>query len=384
MTLSSMKRDYYEVLGLSRDADSDAVKRAYRKIALECHPDRNPDDPEAEDRFKEATEAYEVLRDPEQRAIYDRYGHDGLKARVGSAGGFAGFRTFDEALNIFMHEFGGFGFQDFFGGERQRRTRTRGADLKIRIPITFEEVDSGVKKTLRLPVLDLCPDCHGTGGRGGAQPATCSQCHGSGEVRQVQRSLFGQFVRVAPCSTCRGEGKVIRDPCPECDGEGRQRLEKTIELEIPPGVDTDDYLTLRGQGNIGPRGGPRGDVLVVVEVQPDERFQRRGADLVYDLPLTFSRAALGTTVEIPTVSKSTKVKIPSGMQTGHVIRLRGKGLPRLRGGGRGDVLVRLAVMTPKRLTAEQRKLFEKLAESEKQPVQDGARFWQKVREAFSL
>jgi len=380
-----MKRDYYEILGISRDADDGAVKRAYRQAALRYHPDRNPDDPEAEEKFKEATEAYEVLRDPELRGLYDRYGHDGVKAGVrGGGGGFGGFSTFDEALNIFMREFGGFGFQDIFGAGRRGRARTRGADVKIRIALTLEDVMRGAKKTVRMPILDNCEECKGTGMRGGAQPTSCPQCGGSGEVQQVQRSLFGQFVRVGPCSNCGGEGRVISDPCPTCHGEGRSRVERSFELDIPPGVDSDDYLTLRGQGNVGPRGGPRGDLLAVIQVEPDKRFTRRGADLIYDLPVTFSQAAMGTTVEVPTVTRSAKLKVPAGVQTGHVIQLRGKGLPHLRRGGTGDLFVRVVVVTPQKLTPEQRELFERLAEIESPAEQgeDGAGFWQKVKDAF--
>ncbi len=381
-----MKRDYYDILGVSRDADGTSIKKAYRQLALKYHPDRNPEDPKAEERFKEATEAYEVLREPELRALYDRYGHEGLKAGVGGGGaGFGGFRTFDEALSIFMREFGGFGFEEFFGGGGRRRgARTRGADLKIRIKLTLEDVMGGVKKTIRVPVLDTCRECSGSGARGGAEPSTCPHCGGSGELQQVQRSLFGQFVRVGPCAACGGVGRVITDPCPACSGEGRQRQEKSLEVEIPAGVASDDYLTLRGQGNVGPRGGPLGDLLAVIEVEPDPRFTRRAADLVYDLPLTFSQAAMGATVEVPTVTKSVKVKVPAGVQTGHVIQLRGKGLPHLRRGGRGDLYVRVVVVTPQSLSAEQRKLFEELAKIEgpASPGEDGVGFWQKVKDAF--
>ncbi len=379
-----MKRDYYEVLGVPRDADTNAIKKAYRQLALKYHPDRNPDDPDAEEKFKEATEAYEVLRDPELRARYDRYGHEGVKAgAAGGGGGFGGFRTFDEALNIFMREFGGFGFDEFFGGRRHGGPQ-RGADVKIRIKLTLEDVMHGAKKTVRVPVLDLCPGCRGTGVRAGGSPSVCPRCRGSGEIQQVQRSLFGQFVRVAPCATCGGEGRVIRDPCPVCGGEGRVRDDRTVELDIPPGVDTDDYLTLRGRGHVGPRGGPPGDLLAVIEVEPDPRFLRRGADLIYDLPITFSQAAMGATVEIPTLDKEVKVKIPAGVQTGHVIRLRGKGLPHLRRGGRGDLYVRVIVVTPRKLTPEQRRLFERLAQLESPPEAsaDGTGFWERIRNAF--
>ena len=385
MATSSMKRDYYEVLGVSRDAKLDAIKKAYRKLALKHHPDRNPDDEEAAEKFKEATEAYEVLRDPEQRAAYDRYGHEGVRAGAGAR---TGFRSFDDALSIFMREFGGFGFGDIFGGAstRRRDVRVKGEDTKIRLRLTLEEVATGVKRTIKMPIFDSCPKCKGSGARDGAQPTSCPACGGSGELRQVERSLFGQFVRVAPCRNCNGEGRVIEQPCKNCRGEGRERTEKSYELEIPPGVDTDDYLTLRGQGNVGPRGGPRGDILAVIEVEPDKRFTRRGADLIYDLPLSFSQAALGTTMEIPTVSQKTRVRIEPGVQTGTVLQLRGKGLPQLRGGGTGDLLIRIAVVTPRDLSAEQKELFEQLAEVESPPnaEEDGKGFWQKVRDAFSV
>ncbi|MEE8520323.1 MAG: molecular chaperone DnaJ [Gemmatimonadota bacterium] len=386
MPTSSMKRDYYEILGLSRDADLESIKKAYRKLALQYHPDRNPDDATAEERFKEATEAYEVLRDPEQRVLYDRYGHEGVRSGAGG-GGFSGFRSFDDALNIFVREFGGFGFGDIFGGRgRQRDTRVSGEDTKIRMKLTLEEVMLGVKKTIRMPVFDTCPDCRGTGARDGATPDQCSYCGGAGEVRQVERSLFGQFVRVGPCPQCGGEGAVISDPCSGCRATGRQRVEKTFEVEIPPGVDTDDYLTLRSQGNVGPRSGPRGDILAVIEVEPDERFTRRGADLIHDLPLTFSQAALGASVEVPTLAKPAEVRITPGIQTGAVLQLRGKGLPHLRGGGQGDLLVRIAVVTPGELTQEQREVFSRLSEVEAPASigEDGKGFWQKVRDAFSV
>lgn len=381
-----MKKDYYDVLGVARDADASEIKKAYRKLALKYHPDRNPDDPDAEDRFKEATEAYEVLRDSELRALYDRYGHAGLKAGVGGGGGgFGGFRSFDEALNIFMREFGGFGFEEVFGGARRRGRQVRGADVKVRIKLTLEEVMTGVTRTIKMRILDTCPDCDGSGVREGGEPKSCPHCGGTGELQQVSRSLFGQFVRVGPCAACGGQGKVIENPCPGCSGEGRQRTEKSYELEIPAGVETNDYLTLRGQGNVGVRGAPRGDVLAVVEVEPHPRFTRRGVNLIYDLPVSFSQAAMGATIEIDTLeNKTVKVKVPAGVQTGHLIQLRGKGLPHLRRGGRGDLIVRVVVVTPRNLTSEQRRVFEELSrvEDAPEPSEDGAGLWQKLKEAF--
>lgn len=381
-----MKKDYYDVLGVARDADETAVKKAYRQLALKYHPDRNPDDPDAEEKFKEATEAYEVLRDSQLRALYDRYGHAGLKAGVGGGGGgFGGFHTFDEALNIFMREFGGFGFENIFGGGRRGGRQVRGPDVKVRVKLTLEEVMKGATRTIKMQILDTCPDCTGTGVRGGGQPKTCPHCGGTGELQQVSRSLFGQFVRVGPCAACGGEGQMIDDVCPTCSGEGRRKAERTFQLEIPPGVDTNDYLTLRGQGNVGRRGAPRGDILAVVEVEPDPRFTRRGADLIHDLPITFSQAAMGATLEVPTVLKEVKMKVPAGVQTGHVVHLRGKGLPHLRRGGQGDLIVRVVVVTPQSLTHEQRRLFEELSkiESAPEPSEDGAGLWQRLKEAFS-
>jgi len=383
-------RDYYEILGVARDADAEAIKKAYRKLALQYHPDRNGGDKEAEEKFKEATEAYEVLRDADKRAAYDRYGHAGVKGAA--AGGFGGGRGgfgFEDALNIFMRDFGGFGgIEDLFGGGARRRGGVqRGKDLRVRLPITLVEVSTGVRKTLKLKVLDPCSACSGTGSAKAEQPVPCESCQGAGEVRRVQRSVFGQFVTATVCPTCQGEGRRIRNPCDVCHGDGRQRADRTIDVEIPAGVSSDNYLTVRGQGNAGPRGGPRGDVVVVIEVEEDPRFVRDGDDLVYDLPITFSQAALGVEVEVPMVAGSEKMKIPAGVQAGSVLTLRGKGLPRLGGGGRGDQHVRVHVWTPTQLTPEQEELFRRLAELEG-PIPGGEGksrqgFWDKVKGAFA-
>jgi molecular chaperone DnaJ len=378
-------RDYYEILGVRRDADADAVKKAYRKLALQYHPDRNQGSAEAEERFKEATEAYEVLRDADKRAAYDRFGHAGVRG-AGAGAGFAGF-DFSDALNIFMRDFGGFGMGDIFGGAQQRRGPRRGADLRVRLPLTLEEVSTGTRKKLKLQVADACAGCSGTGAANGAQPVRCPTCGGSGEVRRVQRSFLGQMVSVSPCPTCNGEGQRIEQLCTVCNGRGTQAGEKTIEVEVPPGVSSGDYLTLRGQGNAGARGAPRGDILVVMEVEEDERFGRDGNDLIYELPITYTQAALGSEVEIPTVSGTARLKIPAGIQSGRMLRLRGKGLPHLQGAGRGDMIVRIIVWVPTELTPEQTALLQKLAKIEsKAPAQlegDGDRgFWSKVKEAF--
>lgn len=383
-------RDYYEILGVERSADGETIKKAYRKLALRYHPDRNNGDVEAEEKFKEATEAYEILRDGDKRSAYDRFGHAGVKAGAGAGaghGGFGGF-GFEEALNIFMRDFGGFGggMDDLFGGRRRSRVQ-RGQDTRVRLRITLEEVATGVNKKLRLPILVACEKCNGTGSNSPEGPRTCETCNGAGEIRRVQRSVFGQFVSASPCPTCGGEGKRVTDPCNSCHGEGRQRLEKEYEVEVPPGVTSENYITIRGQGNIGPRGGPAGDVLVVLEVQDDERFMRDGDDLIHPLAVSFSQAALGAEMEVPTVWGSERMLIPAGSQSGDVLTLRGKGLPHLGGGGRGDQHVRVQVWTPARLSPEQEELFQRLREVEGAPPEgDGRRggFWNRMKEAFTV
>jgi molecular chaperone DnaJ len=377
-------RDYYEILEVPRDADADTIKKAYRKLALAYHPDRNNGSKDAEERFKEATEAYEVLRDPDKRSSYDRYGHAGLKGATG--GGFGGF-DFAEALEIFMRDFGGFGMEDMFGGRARRGGRGRGQDLRVRVPVTLAEVANGARKTVRLRVQEPCATCQGSGAQPGTKAVTCPTCSGVGEVRRVQRSFLGQLVSVTTCPACKGEGQRITEPCKECGGKGLQSAERTIEVDIPPGVSTGDYLTLTGQGNASARGGARGDVLVVMEVEEDARFVRDGADLLHDLAITFTQAALGAELEVPTVSGAIRVRVTPGTQSGQVLRLRGKGLPQLQGGGRGDLLVRLSVWTPTELTAEQEKLFRDLAQIESEIPKSGRRdddrgFWSKVKEAF--
>ena len=385
---STTMRDYYEVLGVERAADGEVIKKAYRKLALQYHPDRNGGDAEAEEKFKEATEAYEVLRDDQKRAAYDRFGHAGVKrGAAAGAGGFGGGFGFEDALNIFMRDFGGGGgFEDLFGG-RRRGGAQKGKDLQMRLPISLEEVATGVRKRVSIRALEPCDGCKGTGSADDGEPEACATCQGAGQVRTVQRSVFGQFVSASVCPTCRGEGKVIRNPCRACNGDGRQRAERTVEVDIPPGVSSDNYLTLRGAGNAGPRGGPRGDVIVVIEVEEDSRFLREGADLIFDLPVSFSQAALGAQMEVPTVHGTESLRIPAGVQSGEVLVLRGKGLPHLGGGGRGDQHVRIHLWTPSELSAEQQELFRRMAELEGPAPQAGSRrgrgFWSRVRDAFA-
>ncbi len=383
--MSRRRGDFYSVLGVSRDASEADIKKAYRKLAMEHHPDRNKS-PGAEERFKEITEAYEVLRDEEQRAAYDRFGEAGLRGAGAPFGG--GFAHFDlsEALNIFMRDFGGLGgFDAFFGGgERTRRDRRRGPDLKVSLKLTLAEVATGSTKSLKLRTLDTCETCQGSGAKPGRKATTCGTCGGSGEVRRAAQSMFGQFVSVSPCPTCAGEGTVIRDPCATCHGEGRVKAEKTVQIDVPAGVADHHYLTVRGQGVPGPRNGPPGDLIAVLEIAEDPRFERHGDDLVYDLPVSFSQAALGAAVEIPTPYGSAPLKVQPGTQTGTIYRLRGKGLPRLGEGGRGDLHVRVQVWTPTRLTPEQEQVFQELEKIEGEPPADslGRGFWNKIREAF--
>jgi len=372
--------EFYALLGVARDATEADIKKAYRKLAMEYHPDRNPA-PEAEARFKEITEAYEVLRDPQKRAAYDRYG----KAGVGGAAGGFNFHHVDlaEALNIFMRDFGGLGgFESLFGGGRARTDARRGQDVRVTVKLSLADVAAGVKKTVRFKAPDRCANCQGTGAKPGTRPTTCGTCGGTGEVRRAARSMFGQFVSVSPCPTCAGEGVVIQEPCEVCRGEGRVRAEKTVTVEIPAGVSTNNYLTLRGQGAAGPRNGPAGDLLVMLDIKEDDRFERQGDDLIFDLPLSFSQVALGTTVTVPTPYGEEEVRIAAGTQPETVVRLRGRGLPVLGQNSKGDLIVRVHVWTPERLTAEQERLFQELAKLEGEPPTRSPGFWSKLKEAL--
>jgi len=358
------KRDYYEVLGVGRDASEEEIKKAYRKLALKYHPDRNPGNKEAEERFKEATEAYEVLRDAEKRARYDRFGHQAEQMGAG----FGGFGDFDlgDALRAFMRDFGGFG--DFFGtGTRSHgeEVEQRGADLQVRVALTLEEIAKGTKKKIKIRKLKRCRSCGGSGARAGTSAKACPQCGGSGRLRRVQRSFFGQFVDIVACPGCDGRGKIIESKCPDCRGTGRVKDEEMITVTIPPGVMTGNYIPLKGMGDAGVRGGPAGDVLVFIEEKPHPLFERSGDDVISELSITFSQAALGCKVEIPTLGGDVRVEVPAGVQSGKVLRLRGKGIKGLHGGV-GDQLVKIRVVTPTKLSAEEKRVFKELAQLEKE------------------
>lgn len=377
--------DYYETLGVARGADLQEIRKAYRRLAMQHHPDRNQGSREAEERFKEVTRAYEVLSNPEKRELYDRYGEQGLNRGRGG-GGFGGF-DFSDAIEIFMRDFGGGGaFGDLFARRPPDTPRSRrGKGIRLRLRLTLGEVASGVDKRLRVSLLEPCEDCGATGALG-TGPTLCPECRGTGQERISQRSPFGQFVSVQPCRRCGGTGQVIEDPCPACRGEGRVREESTITVEVPAGVSSENYITLRGQGNAGPWGGPRGDITVLIAVEDHPDFKRDGNDLVHELHVTFTQAALGDQVDVPTVEGSAPLSVPAGVQSGEVLRMRGLGLPDLGGGMRGDQLVRVVVWTPEDLDRRQREALQRLREVEDPVPEDAGRgrrgFWARVKEAF--
>lgn len=377
------KRDYYEVLGVSKESSQDGIKSAYRKQALKYHPDRNPNNPEAEERFKEASEAYEVLSDDQKKAAYDRFGHAGVEGNF-SRGGFQ-WSDFSHAGD-FEDLFGDLLGNLFGGGARRRRGPAgppQGRDLKIAIELTLEEIATGVEKKIKLSRLQRCETCKGSGAREGSGKETCKTCGGMGQVQQVARSFFGQSMVVTPCPTCGGEGSVVRDPCRDCDGEGVRRGTSQLSVRIPAGVSSGNYIPLRGQGDAGPRGGPPGDCLVFIEEKEHAHFTREGNDVHYRLPVSFSQAALGDEVEVPTLTGKARLKIQPGTQSGRVLRLANKGIPDVEGRGVGDLLVDVVVVTPSQLGEQERRLFEELSRLEqKRAAEEGKSFFDKMREAF--
>jgi len=377
------KLDYYEVLGIERSADGETIKKAYRKLAMEYHPDRNPDKPDAAERFKEISEAYAILSDEEKRARYDQFGHSG----PGMGGGFGGGMEVDP-FEIFRSFMGGFGFGDIFGGDAGgggRGPKTyRGRDLQINLAVTLEEIAEGVKKKIRVQRFQQCEVCHGEGTREGSSPATCPTCKGQGEVRQVTRSFIGQVVNVTTCPTCKGRGKVIEESCDNCRGEGRLRTQATLEIEVPPGVSNGHYMTLRGEGHAGPWNGPSGDLVVVFEEKPHKIFDRSNDDILYAMTVSVPEAILGTEVDIPIIGGEATLQIPAGIQSGKILRMRGKGIPHLNGHGRGDQLVRIAVYIPEKISGDAKKLIEELRDKDgiHPPSREGKGFFTKVRETF--
>jgi molecular chaperone DnaJ len=388
------KRDFYEVLGVGRTASQDEVKKAYRQMALKYHPDRNAGSKETEEKFKEAAEAYEVLGDPEKRHRYDQFGHEGLRGT-----NYHDFHDINDVFNTFGDIFtGGFGgsiFDEVFGGGQRSRRRssahqgTPGSDLRVRLSLTLEEIASGVEKKIKVKRQKKCDICNGSGAKSTSGKSTCPQCGGSGELRQVSRSMFGQFVNITVCPSCEGEGRIIKDPCSGCHGEGRVQGESTIKVVVPAGVAEGNYIPLEGQGNTGRRGGPAGDLMVVIEEQPHQHFKRNGDDIIYDLWVSYPTASLGGDVEIPTLTGKAKLAIDPGTPAGRLLRMRERGIPHLNSYNRGDELVRVNVWVPKSLNGKEKELLRDLAACEhvhpsEEDLQNGDRsFFDKVKDVFS-
>lgn len=371
------KQDYYELLGISRSASADDIKKAYRKLARQCHPDANPDDPNAEARFKEISEAYMVLSDPEKRSNYDRFGHAGADGQ-----GFGGFEGFGD--------FGGLGdiFEMFFGaGGRRRSGPEKGSDIRADLELTLKEAAFGLERELKVPRTESCSTCDGSGAAAGTKPATCSTCNGAGQVQYAQNTPFGRIVQTRSCDRCRGTGKMIEKPCPTCRGTGQIRKTRGIKVKVPPGVDNGSRLRVAGEGEAGTRGGPRGDLYVYIHVQSHKVFKREGDDLICEMPISFVQAALGDEVEVPTLEGGAKLKIPEGTQSGTVFRMKGKGVPNVSGHGRGDQHVVVKLVTPTKLSEKQKTLlkdFARLLGDHQQNLnpQGDKSIFEKVKDAF--
>ncbi|PWN06439.1 molecular chaperone DnaJ [Rhodohalobacter mucosus] len=386
------KRDYYEILGVDKSAGDGELKKAYRKLAMKYHPDRNKGDADAEKKFKEASEAYDVLRDPQKRQRYDQFGHAGMNG--GGFGGASDFGNadFEDIFSRFSDIFGGdiFGGDPFGGGRgqsrRRRGTGRPGSDMKLRVELTLEEIAEGAEKTLKVKKHVKCDACNGTGAETEADFETCGTCNGVGEVRQVSRTMFGQFVNVQPCPTCNGEGKIIKNRCSECGGEGRMKSDEKIKVNIPSGVANGNYITLRRQGNAGIRGGQPGDLIVLIEEKPHEDFEREGNDIFYDLSLSIPDAILGTEVQVPTLKGKAKVKIEPGTQPGKLLRMKERGIRGLNNSGTGDQYIRINMYVPKDLTPEERSHVEALrGEKHFDPADAKERdksFFSKIKDVF--
>lgn len=386
------KRDFYEILGVSRDATTDEIKKSYRKLAMQYHPDRNPGDKQAEEKFKEAAEAYEALSDPNKRARYDHYGHEGMRGTD-----FHDFQNVGDIFSAFSDIFSGFGgggsiFDDFFGSgsSRSRRQRTQGIpgnDLKITLKLTLEEIAEGSEKTLKIKRYNKCSVCHGKGAKDTANATIeCPACNGTGEVRHVSRSMFGQFINVQVCSSCGGEGKVIVHKCPNCQGEGREKDEATIKVNIPAGVSSGNYIPLSGQGNAGIRGGHAGDLIVIIEEAEHKFFSRNENDIIYELPVSISEAVLGADIDVPTLTGSMKIKIEPGTQPGKIIKLRDLGIRYLNHQRRGDQLIIIKVFIPSKISSKEKEIFKELSKSEniKPKANKGSKsFFNKFKDSFS-
>ncbi|HEX3605467.1 MAG TPA: molecular chaperone DnaJ [Candidatus Dormibacteraeota bacterium] len=364
------KRDYYEVLGVARDCSADDLKKAYRRLAMQYHPDRNQGDPSAEVRFKEVGEAYACLSDGQKRQRYDAFGHagDGMP----DMGGF----SFDSAFDL---------FDMFFGGGRRARSQggpQRGSDLRMNLEITLREAVFGSTRTVEVPRADTCPECTGSGAEPGTSSVQCTQCNGSGQVRRAVQSIFGQVVNVSSCPRCQGEGRTIERPCRHCRGQGRVEVRKTIEVQIPPGVDEDVQVRVGGEGEVGPRGGPSGDLYLAFRIENHAHFVRRGQELVYELPVSVPQAVLGDRITVPTIDGEHTIELPAGTQDGRVIRINGMGVPHVRSGRRGDQLCVVRVVIPTHLSAKDRKLYEQLETRSGRPAEVRKGFFDHLKEAL--
>ncbi len=371
------KRDYYEILGIDRKAQPDEIKKAYRNLAKKYHPDLNKDNPEAEQKFKEVREAYEILSDEQKRTRYDQYGHAGVDDNGFEGfggGGFGDFGGFDDIFDMF-----------FGGGGRRRQGPARGADLQYNLEVTFEEAAFGAKKDLHIPRTETCPTCDGSGAKPGTRAKTCSKCNGKGTIQFAQRTPLGSFVQTKTCDQCGGNGKIIDTPCPECRGRGQVRRERSIAVNIPAGVDTGSKLRMSGEGEAGERGGSPGDLYVRITVKPHKIFTRRADDVICEVPISIVQATLGDEIEVPTLEGKAKFNIPSGTQPGTSFRLKGKGIQHLNGYGRGDQHVKIKVVIPKKLNIEQKKLLIKFAEISGEEINPEQKsFFDKVKEVFGV
>jgi molecular chaperone DnaJ len=389
-----MKRDYYEILGVSKNASAEEIKKAYRKVAMKFHPDRNPGDKEAEEKFKEAAEAYEVLSDVDKRARYDRYGHQAFGPGTGGGGGFHS-SNMEDIFSQFGDIFGDDMFGSFFGGGNSRRgggggagrsRGQRGSNLRIKVKLNFEEIAKGITKTVKVKKYVGCATCGGSGAKDRGSIQTCSTCGGSGQVRRVTNTFLGQMQTVTTCPACNGEGSTVTAKCGNCKGEGRVFGEETISIEIPAGVQEGMQLSMSGKGNAGERGGGSGDLIIQIEEEQHEELHRDGLNVAYDLHISFPDAAFGTNVEVPTIDGRAKIKIPAGTQSGKIFRLKGKGFPEVQGYSRGDQLIYVNVWTPQQLSGEEKAILEKLNDSENfkpQPDKNTKSFFDRVKEAFN-
>ena len=384
-----MKRDYYEILGVDKSSDESTIKKAYRKVAMKYHPDRNSGDKEAEEKFKEAAEAYEVLSDANKKAKYDRYGHAGMDQMGGGYSG--GSMNMDDIFRHFGDIFGDGGspFDQFFGGSTHRQSRSTGqagSNLRIKLALTLEEINSGVAKKIKVKKHVTCKSCHGSGAKDKNSVTTCTTCKGSGYIHQIKNTFLGQMQSTVVCSKCQGSGKTVTASCTTCKGHGRNLEEETIEIEIPAGVQEGMQLSMRGKGNAGQHGGPSGDLLITIEEKHHEQFSRDDSNIIYDLFLNFADVALGTQLEIPTLTGNVKIKIPAGTQAGKIFRLKGKGLPSLHQYDKGDQLINVNIWTPKNLTSEETALLEKIRKMDNfipKPNSGEKGFFERMKEYFN-